>query len=99
MSAPPFGYGTKVWPGLAKLNEEAGEVIQVIGKLMATGGERKHWGGSDLQARLEDEVADLQAALDFLLAHNGRRLSRKRVAARVKMKRRTYERWHRQGRK
>jgi len=34
----------KEWPGLAKLNEESGELVQVIGKLMMTHGERAHWG-------------------------------------------------------
>ena len=34
----------------------------MIGKLIATGGERKHWSGLDLMVALEDEMADVRAA-------------------------------------
>jgi hypothetical protein len=34
----PFAIGSDAWPGTSKLLEEQGELVQVLGKLMATGG-------------------------------------------------------------
>jgi len=42
-----------------------GELNQVLGKLMATGGEPEHWDGTNLHDRLAEEVADLIAAIEF----------------------------------
>lgn len=61
-----FAFGDKEWPGLAKLNEESGELVQVIGKLMMTHGEAEHWDGSDLRVRLVEEMADVAAAVSFV---------------------------------
>ena len=69
-----FGFGTKEWPGVAKLNEECGEVVQVIGKLMATGGRIEHWEGSSLDERLAEEMADVLAAVNFVMEENADRL-------------------------
>ena len=40
-----FAIGDKKWPGISKLVEEAGEVTQVAGKLMGSGGDILHWDG------------------------------------------------------
>jgi hypothetical protein len=66
----PYSIGSNTWAGLSKLLEEAGEVVQVGGKLLGTGGEIAHWDGSDLRVRLRDEMADLAAAIDFFLEEN-----------------------------
>lgn len=58
----PFQLGSRIWPGLSKLTEEAGEVCQVAGKIMGTGGSPDHWDGTDLRVRMAEEVADLSAA-------------------------------------
>lgn len=71
-----FSIEASRWPGLSKLTEEAGEVLQVVGKLMGTRGQLKHWDGSRLNLRLVEELADLAAAIDFVLEHNARQLSR-----------------------
>lgn len=71
MSAGPYSIGSDVVPGLAKAMEEAGEFIQVAGKIIAAGGMGEHWDGSDLRTRLAEEAADLYAALDFLAGQNG----------------------------
>lgn len=42
-----------------KLTQELGPVMQVIGKLMGTGGEMNHWDGSNLRERLEETVVRL----------------------------------------
>lgn len=89
-----FAFGDKEWPGLAKLNEESGELVQVIGKLMMTHGQAKHWDGSDLRKRLIEEIADLNASLVFVILHT---LSPEETAAigkRVLTKLRLFERWH-----
>jgi NTP pyrophosphatase (non-canonical NTP hydrolase) len=70
MSAP-YNLGSRVWPGLSKLTEEAGEVIQVAGKIMGTGGEHEHWDGSNLLRRAGEEVADLSAACRVFFQLNG----------------------------
>lgn len=78
-----FAFGDDLWPGVAKLNEECGEVVVEIGKLMMTHGDPDHWSG-DLRERLLNEVADVEAAIVFYLRFNmtdeERRCFRKRVS-------------------
>ncbi len=66
----PYSIGSDRWPGLSKLVEEMGEVQQVLGKLIATGGESAHWDGTDLRQRLREELADLKAACVFFAQVN-----------------------------
>jgi NTP pyrophosphatase (non-canonical NTP hydrolase) len=89
-----FAIGSRTWPGLSKLVEELGEVAQVAGKLIATGGEPDHWDGTNLRTRLEDELADLEAAIAFVLEHND--LDAGRVAERRAAKLRQFGDWHRE---
>lgn len=71
LTVGPFQLGSTVWPGLGKVMEEMGELGQVLGKLIATGGSADHWDGAgSLDARAEQELADLQAALHFFIAQN-----------------------------
>lgn len=90
-----FAFGADAWPGLAKLMEEAGEVVQVCGKLLMTYGEPKHWDGTDLKARLEEELGDLLAAADFVQMHCG--LDMSRIDGQRRRKRLRFEQWHRDG--
>ena len=90
--AGPFSIGGILWPGLSKLMEEAGEVCQVIGKLVGTGGETQHWDGTNLRDRLEEEIADVLAACQYVIEHNG--LDRGSISARVQKKRTLFEKWH-----
>jgi len=87
----PFAFGSETLPGLAKLSEEAGEVVQVIGKLMMTGGSFDHWAG-DLQRPLTEEVADLSAALVFVVRHAG--LDQAAIVERTQAKLALFEQWH-----
>lgn len=87
-----FSIGSAVWPGLSKLNEECGETIQVIGKLMGTGGERMHWDGTDLKVRLEEELGDILGAVDFVLKHCD--LDGHAVAERSVAKLNLFNKWH-----
>ncbi|MFC5004130.1 hypothetical protein ACFPIJ_40685 [Dactylosporangium cerinum] len=92
MAGEPFGIGSGVWPGLAKVAEEAGELLQVVGKLVATGGHPEHYDGSDLRARLVEECGDLLAAIGYLTAANGIEAE---VARRASGKREIFDGWHR----
>lgn len=61
----PYSIGSDVWPGTGKVIEEAGELLQVLGKLIGAGGLIAHWDDTDLTQRLIDELADLRAAAAF----------------------------------
>lgn len=66
-----FNIGSSEWPGLSKLIEECGEVIQIAGKIMAKPEGGQHWDGKgDLAERLGEELADLSAAMEFVLLYN-----------------------------
>jgi NTP pyrophosphatase (non-canonical NTP hydrolase) len=88
-----FSIGSNIWPGISKLIEEAGEVIQVSGKLIASHGESAHFDGSDLRERLADELGDLIAAIEFVEDHN--QLDVDRIRQRIAAKRALFEQWHR----
>lgn len=92
MTAGPYAIGSDHCPGLSKLAEEAGEVVQVIGKIMGAGGMVKHWDGSDLRERLIEEVADVIAASRFVIKANS--LNVDEVYARATKKLETFRRWH-----
>lgn len=87
-----FSIGSDRWPGLSKLIEEMGEVQQVVGKLIATGGEAKHWDGTDLRDRLQEELGDLLGAIAFVEDHCG--LDQWAIAERALRKRRLFDKWH-----
>lgn len=92
-----FAIGDEVYPGLSKVTEECGEVLQVIGKLMATHGKAQHWDGQDLAARLVEELADLQAAIVFVMGDgtlHGRALFNERYREKLNL----FQRWHREQR-
>lgn len=68
MKDVPFTFQSDTLPGLAKFVEEAGEALQIAAKLMATGGEGNYWGrDKDLYESFEEELADLQACIHFLV--------------------------------
>lgn len=91
-----FAFGDAKWPGVAKLTEEAGELIQVVGKLMMTHGEATHWDGTDLRVRFVLELGDLAAAIQFVV---GRVLTIDEVRllrTRIQEKFEKFEQWHRE---
>lgn len=89
-----FAIGSETWPGTSKLIEEMGELGQVLGKLIATGGETEHWDGSDLRRRSEEEAGDVLAALEFFVETNGLRLHV--IDARFARKLALFRQWHRE---
>lgn len=68
-----YAFGSDNWPGLAKLVEECGEVLEIAGKIMGVGGgpEPLGWDGTALIEALEEELADLTAAIGFVVDHAG----------------------------
>lgn len=93
-----FGFGAPKWPGIAKLVEECGEVLQVCGKLMMTDGERvEHWDGSNLRVRLIEELADVSAATQFVWNMVLDDKERERFSRRFKEKLSLFNKWHRDG--
>ena len=87
-----FSIGSTKWPGISKLIEECGEVIQVCGKLIGTGGLIHHWDGTNLKERLEDEIGDVMAAVSFITLKCC--LDHKRIAARQIEKLALFRKWH-----
>lgn len=87
-----FAIGSDVWPGVSKLIEEMGELAQVLGKLLGTSGSTDHWDGTDLLERLYNELADVQAALWFVMIAND--LNPDRIAIRSASKLRKFTEWH-----
>lgn len=87
-----FAIGDGEWPGISKLVEEAGEVVQVCGKLMGTRGVAQHWDGSDLRDRLQEELADLQAAITFVMVQCDLDLAA--ISKRTGVKLETFLAWH-----
>lgn len=92
--AGAYSIGSAIWPGLSKLIEEAGEVMQVAGKIIGTGGDTDHWDGTDLLSRLEDEVADLLAAIKFVMDKNA--LNQRAMRKRSEAKQALFNEWHSQ---
>lgn len=90
----PFSIGADQWPGLAKVAEEAGEVIQVIGKLMAFP-DGHYPDGTDLTWALTNELGDLKAAIEYAVKENG---LQEPVRERMAEKRGRFRRWHREER-
>lgn len=89
-----FAIGDRDLPGLSKLTEEAGELIQVVGKLMAVHGMAEGWDGTDLRERFVLELGDLAAAIQFVV---GRVLTVEEVRllrARIQEKFTKFEQWH-----
>jgi len=68
--AGPYEIGSDRWPGLAKLAEEAGELIQVLAKLVGASGRERYYDGTDLRERLVEECGDLTAAIAFFTETN-----------------------------
>ena len=92
--AGPYEIGSGVWPGLAKLAEEAGELIQVLAKLVGVSGRGRYYDGSDLRERLIEECGDLTAAIAFFTETNDLGPA---VDARARQKLALFREWHDQG--
>lgn len=75
--------------------EECGELLQVIGKIAAFP-DGEHPDGTDIVARLHDELADVAAAGAFVIEANV--MDRWAVERRSREKLRRFRGWHRAAR-
>lgn len=66
---------------------------------MGTGGLPNHWDGTDLRERLLEEMADVAAAIDFVLIHNFAHdpVNMARFNERAAMKLQLFRKWHTEG--
>jgi len=87
-----FSIGGELWPGLSKLIEECGEVLQVGGKLIGSEGRTDHWSG-DLNKMLVEELGDLRAAITFFMEANA--IDAASVSVRHREKLALFWHWHR----
>lgn len=79
--------------GLAKLSEELGELQQVVAKKMACMDTDEHWDGAgSLKKRMEDECADVIAAIKFVEERFG--LDITVMTERAQMKLNRFREWH-----
>lgn len=90
-----FAIGDDEWPGISKLVEETGEVLQVCGKLIGSGGKAEHWDGSQLKEMLEEEIADMVAAARFVTVHC--ELDGNAIQRRIIQKLARFNQWHHLG--
>ena len=89
--------GPDQWPGVSKLLEEMGELTQILGKLIATRGQSEHWSGLNLREELIKEIADVHAAICFVMVEC---LSSEEIAViqgRIAEKIKRFNRWHELG--
>jgi NTP pyrophosphatase (non-canonical NTP hydrolase) len=87
-----FAIGDKEWPGVSKLVEEIGEIGQVLGKLMGSRGDTKHWSG-DLRDMMQTEIGDVLAAIAFVVDHNPV-LNRDAITEQFDRKVALFKQWH-----
>jgi len=79
--------------GLAKLAEECGELLQVIGKKLAYYDTQDHPdGGPPIDDRLRDEMADVMAAIATVAEI--RNLDKDALFERAEAKRDLFMKWH-----
>jgi NTP pyrophosphatase (non-canonical NTP hydrolase) len=78
--------------GLVKLMEECGELVQIAAKRVAYYNTDTHPDGAgSMSHRLEEEVGDVLAAIDFVIGAHG--LNHTRVKQRKESKLTLYRRW------
>lgn len=78
--------------GVAKLIEECGELTQALGKKLAWWDTNApHWDGSVLNERIEEEMGDVRAAIDFCIDRLG--LDGAAVEVRERKKRALFDLW------
>lgn len=83
------------WHGIAKLQEEMGELQAVLGKLLAypTGKHPDERYAAPILDRLHDELGDVAAAVAFFCRNNPE-INQAVVNARIEFKTDRLENWH-----
>jgi len=89
MSGEPAN--SEMWMGIGKLIEECGEVLQLCGKLILFPDGDHPDGNGDLSVRIEEELADLHAAMRYFILVNN--LNTKRISERSDRKMEKFHEW------
>lgn len=79
----------EVYRGIHKVIEECGELITELGKLGPFPHGRHPDGRGDLRNRVEDELADVTAAITYFASVNNLTISHPRVVKKLKL----FEQW------
>lgn len=90
--AKDYSIGSDNWNGLSKMIEEMGELNQVCGKVIGSGGNSNHWSG-DMRAKFVEELADVQAAMKFFIESNLTKEERDLIVKRKKKKFTKFREW------
>lgn len=77
--------------GLTKLMEECGELIQILAKKLAYIDTDIHLGDNPIKHRMEDEIADVVAAITFVVEQFD--LDVPYMSTRANKKIELYEKW------
>lgn len=77
--------------GVAKLIEECGELVQILGKRLAMWDQDDHWDGSNLRERMAEEMGDVKAGIEFVSSMFGVHAE---TEARYRRKHRLFCEWH-----
>ena len=90
---PRYEHGSLALPanGLAKLAEECGELLQVVGKVLAYGSGPHPDGTPSLAERLENEIADVTAAIELVAETHA--LDTQAISQRVDRKLALFREW------
>ncbi len=80
--------------GVAKLIEECGELQQVLGKRLAYWTTDEHPDGTNLRERMQEEMGDVMAAIEFVVDELD--LSRRAIIVRAETKGLLFTTWHEQ---
>lgn len=79
--------------GVAKLIEECGELTQILGKKLAYWNDVEHPDGvGPIDVRIECEMADVIAAIDFVIGTL--KLDAERIDQRIAVKLEMFRAWH-----
>lgn len=92
-----YSIGSNKLPGLGKMVEEAGELLTVLGKLIAVDGGSEYWENRNLYNDLEEELGDMLASIEFFLSCNEDIVSPKWIGKRREEKVRLYREWRANG--
>jgi hypothetical protein len=85
----------ELWRGIYKLQEEMGDLQQLLGKLGAFPSE--HPSGEDTVTKVWEEVADVQAALVYFRRHNAPPTQETYIVKRMTHKLELFETWNLSG--
>lgn len=87
-----YSIGSRKWNGLSKVVEETAELNVVLGKLMGSNGDTSHWSGN-LSNCLIDELADVQASIEFFIERNMGKKCKQKINRRKQKKLELYDQW------